>query len=148
DEMSDKGCRLEPAAATVLGGVGTVLERGPLRARFVGATTIDGRPFTKEDQLVAGEPVLRMVSTGPAAPGPSVMMHLPLAGQIDGLVPGTPYHWDRKRPERARPLTFEATHDFLVPEFHRRPLAAIYHAAVPAWAVQRSGLVVAALWRN
>src|SRR5262249_18166735 len=52
DEMS--GCRLAPAAATVVGGVGTVLEQGPLRARFVGATTIDGRPFTKEYQLLAG----------------------------------------------------------------------------------------------
>src|SRR5262249_36824136 len=48
----------------------------------------------------------------------------------------------------ARPLTFEATHDFLIPESHRKPLAAIFHAAVPAWAARRSGLMVAALWRN
>jgi len=146
DEM--KGCRLQPLAAASIGGVGTVLERGPLRARFVGALTIDGRPFQKEYQLVAGEPFLRMISTGSAAAGTSVMVHLPLAAPIDRLLHGTPYHWDRKRPERAGALTFEATHEFLIARFHHKVRGAIFHAGIPAWAVQHDGTVIGTLWRN
>jgi alpha-mannosidase len=76
------------------------------------------------------------------------MVHFPLKGRIDGLLHGTPYHWDLKRPERAGALTFEATHQFVIPQFHRAARAAIFHAGVPAWAVQRDGTVVGALWRN
>jgi alpha-mannosidase len=61
---------------------------------------------------------------------------------------GTAYHWDQKLPERAGPLTFEATHDFIVPQFGGKPLAAIFHAAVPAWAASRDGVIIGALWRN
>src|SRR5262249_50407270 len=63
-------------------------------------------------------------------------------------VHGTAYHWDRKRPERAGPLTFEATHNFLVPRFHGVARAAIFHPGVAAWAVRRDGLLIGALWRN
>src|SRR5437016_12260506 len=89
-----------------------------------------------------------MISTGSASPGTSVMVHFPLAGPIDRLIHGTAYHWDRKRPERARALTFEATHDFLLPQFHGRARLAIFHDGVPAWAVRRDGLVIGARWRN
>jgi alpha-mannosidase len=142
------GCSLEPRPGVAVGAEGTVLERGPLRARFVAETTVDGRPFRKEYQLVAGEPFLRMISTGSAAPGTSVMVHFPVAGAIDRLLHGTPYHWDRKQPERAGHLTFEATHEFLVPQLHGKARLAIFHAGVPAWAVRRDGVVVGALWRN
>ena len=142
------GCSLEPHPGVVLGAAGTAVERGPLRARFVAETTVDGRPFQKEYQLVAGEPFLRMISTGSAAPGTSVMVHFPVAGPIDRLLHGTAYHWDRKQPERAGHLTFEATHDFLVPQFHEKARLAIFQAGVPAWAVRGEGLVVGALWRN
>jgi len=146
DEM--EGCALEPMPAAAVGGPATVLERGPLRTRVVADVELGGRRFRKEYQLVAGEPFLRMLATGSAAQGTSVLVQFPLVKSVDALVHGTPYHWDQKEPERARPLTFEATHDFLVPELHRRPLAAIFHAAVPAWAVRRDGLLVGALWRN
>jgi alpha-mannosidase len=146
NEMS--GCRLDARPGTVAGGAGIALEGGPLRARFVADTTVDGRPFRKEYQLVAGEPFLRMISTGSAAPGTSVMVHFPTAGPIDRLLHGTPYHWDRKQPERAGHLTFEATHDFVVPQSHGKARLAIFHAGVPAWAVRPDGLVVGALWRN
>jgi len=146
DEM--KRCALVPAPAPAVGGAATVLERGPLRARFAADVDVGGRRFRKEYQLVAGEPFLRMLSTGSAAEGTSVMVHFPLAGPVDALIHGTPYHWDRKEPERATTLTFEATHDFLVPRRHRRPRAAIFHAGVPAWAVRRDGLLVGGLWRN
>ncbi|HLK10014.1 MAG TPA: hypothetical protein VKW76_01395 [Candidatus Binatia bacterium] len=142
------GCSLEPLAGDSASSAFTVLERGPLRVRLVARTAAGGRAFEKEYQLVAGEPFLRMISTGSAAPGTSVLVHFPLAGPIDDLVHGTAYHWDEKAPERAGPLTFEATHDFLVPRFRRVPLAAIFHAGVPAWAARRDGLVIGALWRN
>ncbi len=142
------GCNLQPQPGVVLGAGGTAVEHGPLRARFVAETTVDGRPFQKEYQLVAGEPFLRMISTGSAAPGTSMMVQFPVTGPIDRLLHGTAYHWDRKRPERAGHLTFEATHDFLVPQFHGRARLAIFHAGVPAWAVRREGVVVGALWRN
>lgn len=146
DEMS--GCSLEPLVGEGVGSSATVLEQGPLRVRLVAQTVVDRRTFQKEYALVAGEPFLRMTSTGSAAASTSVMVHFPLAGPLDDLVHGTPYHWDEKLPERGGPLTFEATHDFLVPRFQGGPRAAIYHAAVPAWAVRRDGLVVGALWRN
>jgi alpha-mannosidase len=146
DEM--KGCSLVPQPGVVAGGAGSALETGPLRARFVADVTVDGRQFRKEYQLVAGESFLRMISTGSAASGTSVMVQFPLAGPIDELIHGTPYHWDTKQPERAGTLTFEATHDFLVPEFQRHARGAIFHAGVPAWAVGRDGLAVGALWRN
>jgi alpha-mannosidase len=142
------GCTLAPRGGVVRATAATVLETGPLRARLVADITVDGRPFRKEYQLVTGEPYLRMISTGSAATGTSVMVHFPLAGPIDRLIHGTPYHWDRKQPERAGELTFEATHEFVVPEFRGRARAAIFHAGVPAWAVRRNGLVVGALWRN
>ena len=141
-------CSLDARPGTVAGGAGTVLESGPLRARFVADTTVDGRPFRKEYQLVAGEPFLRMISMGSAAPGTSVMVHFPVTGPIDRLLHGTPYHWDRKQPERAGHLTFEATHDFVVPQFHGKARLAIFHAGVPAWAVRSEGVVIGALWRN
>jgi alpha-mannosidase len=125
-----------------------VLEDGPLRVRVAATTVAGGRTFRKEYVLVAGEPFLRMTSTGSAALGTSVMVHFPLAGPIDDLVHGTAYHWDEKRPERAGPFTFEATHDFLVPQFGGLARAAIFHAGVPAWAARRDGLLIGALWRN
>jgi alpha-mannosidase len=146
DEMP--GCTLLPQAERASGAQAMVLERGPLRARFVGPVTLAGRPFTKEYRLVAGEPFLRMVSTGGAPDGASVMVHFPLAEKTDHFAHGTPYHWDRKRSARAGQLSFEATHEFVIPTRRGKPQAAILHAGVPAWAVERSGLVVGALWRN
>src|SRR5262249_21410923 len=143
-----RGCGLGPMPAGAVGSAPTVLERGPLRVRIAADIDLGGHRFRKEYQLVAGEPFLRMLSTGSAAEGTSVLVQFPLAGPVDALVHGTPYHWDRKEPERATALTFEATHDFLVPELHRRPQAAVFHAGVPAWAVRRDGLLVGALWRN
>src|SRR5258705_9152965 len=122
-----RGCALTPKPATVVGGAGAALETGPLRVRLVADTTVDGRPYRKEYQLVADEPYLRMISTGSAASGTSVMVQFPLEGPVDRLLHGTPYHWDEKRPERAGALTFEATHDFLMPALRGRPRAAIFH---------------------
>src|SRR4029077_2252996 len=120
----------------------------PCGARWRPDTPADGSRYQKESRRGAGEPFLRMISTGSAAPGTSVMVQFPTVGPIDRLLHGTPYHWDRKQPERAGHLTFEATHDFLVPQFHGKARLAIFHAGVPAWAVRPEGVVVGALWRN
>ena len=147
DEMAR--CTLTPDGAPEAAvGNATVMESGPLRARVLGQVMIDGQTFEKEYRLVAGEPFVRMRSTGAAPTGTSVLVHFPLAGAIDDLAYGTAYHWHHQAPARARPLTFEATHDFLVPSFQGHPLAAFFHAGVPAWAAQPDGGVNAALWRN
>ena len=144
------GCQLtaESNATESAFGELVVLESGPLRARVMAQVMIAGQVFQKEYQLVAGEPFVRMRSTGAAATGTSVLVHFPVAGPIDALTYGTPYHWDRKAPARAGNLTFEAVHDFLIPSFNGTPRGAIFHAGVPAWAVQPDGTVIGALWRN
>jgi len=146
------GCALtpEPGGVDVDGtpSAATVLEAGPLRARVRAEVRLGAQVFVKEYQLVAGEPFLRMVTTGGAPPGTSVLVEVPLAGPIDTLEHGTPYHWDRKAAERAGPVTFEATHDFLILRRHGRAVAALFHDGVPAWAAQRDGVLLGALWRN
>jgi alpha-mannosidase len=147
DEMA--GCSLtEESNETESAGELMVLESGPLRVRVLAQVTLAGQIFQKEYQLVAGEPFVRMRSTGAAPIGTSVLVHFPLAGPIDAITYGTPYHWDRKAPARAGPLTFEAVHDFLVPSFNGTPRGAIFHTGVPAWATQPDGTVIGALWRN
>jgi alpha-mannosidase len=144
-----QGCALTPRAAVAVSAAGTPLEGGPLRARFAARVVLEGQTFEKEYQLVAGEPFLRMLSTGAASEGTSVMVHFPLAGPVDELIHGTAYHWASKQPERAGGgLTFEATHDFVVPRFRGQARSAVFHAGVPAWAATRDGVVIGALWRN
>jgi alpha-mannosidase len=150
NEMS--GCTLTPASdgARVTEALpAEILEQGPLRARLRTQVVIAGQTYEKSYALVADEAFLRMSATGAAPAQTSVMVQFPLVGGVDEIVHGTPYHWDRKAPERAGDgLSFEATHDFVIPRFGGRPLAAIFHGGVPAWAVQSDGVVIGALWRN
>ena len=126
-----------------------ILEVGPLRARLRTQVVVEGLRFEKTYTVVAGEPFVRMTATGAAPAQTSVMVHFRLAGALDEIVHGTPYHWDRKAPARAAyGLTFEATHDFVIPRSGGVPRAAIFHAGVPAWAAQPDGLLVGTLWRN
>jgi alpha-mannosidase len=144
------GCTLVPHTADTRQGLpAEIIEAGPLRVRVRAPLLLASEPFEIVYTLVAGEPFLRMHATGAAPPTSSVMVHFPLVGPLDALVHGTPYHWDRKTLERAPwGVSFEATHDFVIPEFAGTPRAAIYHAGVPAWAAQGDGLIVGALWRN
>ena len=140
-------CSLEASPGAVVGGAGTVLEHGPLRARFVAQTTVDGRPFTRS---ISSSQASHFCDDLHGLGGPRNFGDGAFSdGRADRrLLHGTPYHWDRKQPERAGHLTFEATHDFVVPQFHGKARLAIFHAGVPAWAVRPDGLVVGALWRN
>ena len=148
DEMA--GCSLTAEVDEAEGALGdaVVLESGPLRARVVTQVVLAGATYQKEYQLVAGEAFVRMRSTGSAALGTSVLVRFPVAGPVDAITHGTPYHWDRKIPARAGAMTFEAVHDFLIPSFTGTPRGAIFHVGVPAWAVQPDGLLLGALWRN
>ncbi|HXQ22467.1 MAG TPA: hypothetical protein VN812_12395 [Candidatus Acidoferrales bacterium] len=146
-----KGCTLTPhdEATQTQAAPAEILETGPLRVRVRMQVVIEDQVYEKEYALVTGEPYLRMTATGAAPPQTSVMVHFPLAAGIDEIIHGTPYHWDRKAPQRAAyGLTFEATHDFVIPRAGGVPRAAIFHAGVPAWAAQPDGLLVGTLWRN
>ena len=144
------GCSLTAEADGGDAAVGDamVLESGPLRVRVQTQVVMQGAMYQKEYSLVAGEPFLRMRSTGSAPPGTSVLVGFPVAGAVDAITFGTPYHWDRKLPARAGNPTFEAVHDFLIPSFEGVPQGALFHAGVPAWAIGPDGVLAAALWRD
>ena len=73
--------------------------------------------YTREYILVAGEPFLRMRTTGACPFEYSLMTQFTLAADIATIAQGTPYHWDDA------PLvrywlgpSMQATHDFAIPE--------------------------------
>ena len=121
-----------------------VLETGPLRVRvrtritYVEPTTQNAYVYTREYILHAGEPFLRMKTTG-AAPfggsvGYSVMVEFPLQQDIQKLAHGTTYHWDDQPQVRYWDCpAFQATHDYVIAIGAGGALGAIYHGGVPAW---------------
>jgi alpha-mannosidase len=138
-----------------------VLESGPLRVRLritqqLSVGTGETREFTREYALVADEPFLRMSTTG-AAPlgqpdenyGYSVMARFVFASMPARIVHGTAYHWTDVQPlPNWYPPIFQATHDFLLPQdASGKILAAIYHSATPAWAID-DGAVIGCILRN
>jgi alpha-mannosidase len=152
-----------------------ILESGALRVWV--RTTVTYRDdastivFTRDYQLVAGEPLLRMRSSG-AAPmldaggyhGSSVVVAFPLAagaGGIETVARGTPYHWTDVMPEIYwDSFTFLPTHGFAIPYAGGSPLCALYHADVPGWGLSNTwntttnsfdpndGVLYGCLWRN
>jgi len=91
-----------------------------------------------------------MSTTGSAPSGYSVMLSFPLKAAVCSLQHGTAYHWDSGSPRSyfassktcklpRNPLTFEATHDYvLAVDANGSVLAGFYHAATPAWAIDTS----------
>ncbi|MEO5930025.1 MAG: hypothetical protein ABIR47_08835, partial [Candidatus Kapaibacterium sp.] len=133
-----------------------IVERGPLRARIEATVRIGSDAATARYRfvyiLIAGEPFLRMETTGSAAAGSTVLARFPLRGEIDRIEHGTPYHWDHRKPGRFGNQpgfdgTFEATHDVVIARSNGAPLGAIYHAGVPAWCASGNQLI-GALLRN
>ncbi|MEA1651927.1 hypothetical protein UAJ10_23310 [Nitrospirillum sp. BR 11164] len=137
-----------------------MLETGPVRVRLrtVVAYTVSGATvrYTRDYELVAGEPFLRMVTTGPAPSLYSVMTRFPLSAAVTGLVHGTPYHWTSQQPLRNGkgqpfwgPPTFQATHNFVLPQDQAGDtLAALYHGGIPAWAFDADAALISCLARN
>ncbi|MBL7732639.1 MAG: hypothetical protein JNM88_15790 [Chitinophagaceae bacterium] len=104
--------------------------------------TGDKASFTISYRLRQGERFLRISTTGSAPNsfnGYSVMVKFPLnAPGIDNILAGTPYHWNSLTPMQygTNPgfnATMWATHDFVIPRYNGKILAAIYHASTPAW---------------
>jgi alpha-mannosidase len=146
-----------------------IVEAGPLRATVRTAVAYDDGTFSfelvREYAVVAGEPQLRMRTTG-AAPllgeGSSVVAAFPLAAGstgIDTVVRGTPYHWTAVMPDLFwNGQTFLPTHDFVIPQSGTEALCAVYHASVPAWGISSTwngtgfdpndGVLYGCLWRN
>jgi alpha-mannosidase len=144
-----------PVAPTFPAGAGSavILESGPVRVRLSTDVTVSvggsTQLFTREYSLVAGEPFLRMTTTGAAGSGYSVMAAFPLASPVDSIVHGTPCHWTSVQPHRlwSAPI-FLATQNFLLPSANGKVLAAIYHPEVPAWSFDQKGVLLGCLLRN
>jgi alpha-mannosidase len=136
-----------------------------------GSGTPIGGIYVREHTLVAGEPFLRMSVTG-AAPLTSdgqpngesnwqgnpyaVMLRFPFADPQTGdaaavatMTYGTPYHWVTQMPEPywSAPI-FQATHNFVLPQTVAATIAGIYHADIPAWAIDAQGAVIGCVLRN
>jgi alpha-mannosidase len=135
----------------------TVLESGPVRVRLktVVNASVSGKfslNYTREYCLVAGEPFLRMTTTGAAPSGYSVMAGFSIKSGIARITNGTPCHWTSRQPyEFWAPPVFRPTQHFLlVDDAQGTTLAAIYHHDVPAWAniVDNEALLLGCLFRN
>jgi alpha-mannosidase len=131
----------------------TMLEQGPVRVRLktVVSVTIGSTPWTyvREYCLVAGEPFLRMTTTGAAPKGYSIMTSFDLAQAVQSIVRGTPCHWTAVQPLAMWPApVFQASHHFLIPEGEAGPLAVIYHPEVPGWSYDGHGVLLGCLLRN
>jgi len=130
----------QPVGFAVSGpGLGaTVLEQGPVRVRVRTTVEVQEVPttqfYTREYTLVAGEPFLRMTTTGAAGSGYSIMTAFPLSQPVDTITHGTACHWTGVQPNQAwDPPVFRATHRFMRPQSGPTVLAAVYHKDVPAW---------------
>lgn len=155
---NENGSSMSPVGATVttdgawLGAM--VMESGPLRSWLRTAVLIDvngtSTRFTRDYMLCAGEPFLRMTTTGAAPAYTSVMAAFPLAEPVGAITHGTGYHWTSVQPLSwawSAPV-FQPTHDFLLPQNGATTLAAVYHAGMPAWAIDANGTLIGCLLRN
>jgi alpha-mannosidase len=124
----------------------TVLETGPvrLRVRCEATATVDNNngpstnTYVREYSLVAGEPFLRITTSGVAPAETSMFTMMPLSAGIDGVQYGTMAHWDDLLPQPPcasewPPPYFFASHDFVVTMNNGTPTAAVYHECMPCW---------------
>ena len=156
---NEKGAAMPQIGVTVttsgawLGAM--VMESGPLRSWLRTAVLIEvnGTPtrFVRDYILCAGEPFLRMTTTGAAPASTSVMAAFPLASSVTAITHGTLYHWTDVQPLSGfwGPPLFRPTQDFLLPQDAQgSTLAAVYHAGMPAWAFDAHGALIGCLSRN
>ena len=140
-----------------------VMESGPLRSWLRTAVlmtvkfTVNGQDTEATTRLVrdyilcAGEPFLRMTTTGSAPAYTSVMAAFPFKNAVTAITHGTPYHWTDVQPLSGfwGPPLFRPTQDFLLPQDARgTTMAAVYHGGMPAWAFDAQGVLIGCLLRN
>ena len=132
-----------------------VMESGPLRSWLRTAVLIDvngtATRFVRDYILCAGEPFLRMTTTGAAPTNTSVMAAFPLANAVTAITHGTPYHWTDVQPLSGfwGPPMFRPTQDFVLPQNAQgATMAAVYHGGMPAWAFDADGALIGCLLRN
>lgn len=153
--------RIADVQVTATGpGLGAVvLETGPLRVRVrtvvLYTFSLQGQQqqtrFECEYALYAGEPFIRITTRGAAPAGTAVMARFTFAKAVGSIDHGTGYHWTQVQPAAGywpAPV-FRATHDFVLPLDDRDTLqAAVYHSAMPAWAIDSDGALIGCLLRN
>ena len=132
-----------------------VLETGPLRVRLLTriSCTVNkiDYAYTLEYILEAGEPFLRMRTTGACSFGYSWMTQFTMPQTMATLAHGTTYHWDDAPLVRYwKGPSMQATHDFVIPEDQSgAPMGAIFHGSMPAWGqVDETAVMVGGLARN
>lgn len=146
-------------------GAATVVESGPVRVVLTVTTkfTFNGAEtgeFTRSYELIAGEPFVRMTTTGAAPSGCSVMTAFGLAEPVDAIWHGTANHWTTAQPVGTdhvarpgleppwEPPVFRPTHEWLLPRSGSATLAGVYHPGVPAWGFDSNGNLLGCLLRN
>lgn len=162
--IESSGCgtgKFEAEGSALETGAGAVVEAGPVRYRFSGSLTDSksGIVYTTQYDLVAGEALVRITTTG-AAPqrdgpiqGTSVLASFDMQtaqGEVGNVLEyGTSYSWENRSPARSwSGLTFRATHDFAELVAEDGPaVAAVYHDGIPAWTIDGSTLL-GCLFRN
>lgn len=132
---------------TMTGNPGTLLESGPIRWRAVGQLRGDGKNYTTRYDLIAGETMVRIATTGAAPEQTSVLASFALqntqAQAGDTLEYGTCYHWENRNPEPSwNGLIFRASHDFasLASSSTGAAIGGVYHNGIPAWTIDGSTL--------
>jgi alpha-mannosidase len=124
----------------------------------------DSYEFQVVYSLVAGENLLRISTKGKAPSGYSVMVSFPFTSKATSLTHGTAYHWDTGYPRtywtnsasynpsvdptQVEYMTFEATHEFVIPQADETMLGAVYHESTPAWAIDTNGNLLGCILRN
>ncbi len=133
----------------------TVLETGPvrLRVRCEATAIINSASFTyvREYALVAGEPFLRILTSGVVPGRTSMFTSMPFV-DTDGVQYGTMAHWDDLLPKPPNatswpPPNFFVSHDFVVATTKENPTAAVYHECMPCWSLF-NGALLGCLSRN
>lgn len=125
-------------ASFLQGQGGQFVESGPIRWRFAG--TLENE-FTTQYDLVRGETLVRITTTGAASCGTSVLTSFSMqtpAGQVGTVLEyGTSCYWENRDPQPSwEGLTFRASRDFA--QIAASPgvaVAAVYHNGIPAWTI-------------
>lgn len=137
----------EASSTAMTGSPGSLLENGPIRWRAVGNISGGDQNYTTRYDLIVGETLVRIATTGAAPSGTSVLASFGLknsTGQAgDMLEYGTCYHWESRNPQPSWPgLIFRASHDFatLASSASGAAVGGVYHNGIPAWTIDNTTL--------